>query len=163
MYLGFIRPKTGTMRFGPMAGLVGCAFYLILECTRFWPQTDQVYLFLAAALLFFSLGAHQKPMFPPSLSLCHLRASIPLALLVLPRRRGWFRGGGPPPRRGAGVCDQVSRQQAVLHPSCVPHDDRRAHAVRRIRRRLVRLLRQVSVRPELYECSYVASRVAVLR
>ena len=25
-------------------------FYLILVCTCFWPQTDQVYLFLAAAL-----------------------------------------------------------------------------------------------------------------
>ena len=53
VYLGFIRPKTGTTRFGPMAGLVGCAFDLIAECTCFWPQTDQVYLFLAAALLFF--------------------------------------------------------------------------------------------------------------
>ena len=50
VYLGFIRPKTGTMRFGPMAGLVGCAFDLILECTRLWPQTDQVYLFLADAI-----------------------------------------------------------------------------------------------------------------
>ena len=50
VYLGFIRPKTGTMRFGPMAGLVGCAFDLILECTCFWPQTDHVYLFLATAL-----------------------------------------------------------------------------------------------------------------
>ena len=49
VYLGFIRPKTGTMRFGPMAGLVGCAFDLSLECTWFWPPTAQVYLFLAAA------------------------------------------------------------------------------------------------------------------
>ena len=49
VYLGFVRPKTGTMRFGPMAGLVGCAFDLILECTCFWPQTDQVYLILAAS------------------------------------------------------------------------------------------------------------------
>ena len=31
-----------------MAGLVGCVFYLISECTCFWPQTDRVYLFLAA-------------------------------------------------------------------------------------------------------------------
>ena len=37
------------MRFGPIAGLVGCAFGLILECTCFWPRTDQVYLFLASA------------------------------------------------------------------------------------------------------------------
>ena len=41
--------KTGTMRFGPMAGPAGCAYDLIFECTSFWPQTDQVYLFLAAA------------------------------------------------------------------------------------------------------------------
>ena len=47
---GLLRPKTGTMRFGPMAGLVEWAFDLILECTCFWPQTDQVYLFLAAAI-----------------------------------------------------------------------------------------------------------------
>ena len=39
VYLGFTRPKTGTMRFGPMAGPVGCAFDLILYCTCFWPQT----------------------------------------------------------------------------------------------------------------------------
>ena len=44
--------KTGTMRFGPIAGLVGCVFYLILSCTCFWPQTDKVYLFLAAAHYF---------------------------------------------------------------------------------------------------------------
>ena len=37
VYLGFTRPTTGTMRFGPMAGLVGCAFDLIVECTCFWP------------------------------------------------------------------------------------------------------------------------------
>ena len=49
VYLGFIRPKTGTMRFGPMAGLVRCAFHLIVQCTCFWPQTDQVYLFWDAA------------------------------------------------------------------------------------------------------------------
>ena len=29
VYLGFIRPKTGNMRFRPMAGLVGCTFDLI--------------------------------------------------------------------------------------------------------------------------------------
>ena len=51
VYLGFIRPKIGTMRFGPTAGFVGCAFDLIVECTCFWSQTDQVYLFLAAALM----------------------------------------------------------------------------------------------------------------
>ena len=54
LYPGFIRPKTGTMRFGPMTGLVGCAFGLIVGCTCFWSQTDQVHLFLAATL-FFSL------------------------------------------------------------------------------------------------------------
>ena len=57
VYLGLIRSKTGTNRFGtgtnrfgPMAGLVGYVFDLILEYTCFWPQTDQVYLFLDAAL-----------------------------------------------------------------------------------------------------------------
>ena len=50
VYLGFVRPKTGTMRFGPMAGLVGCVFKLIVECTCFWPRKNHVYLFLAAAL-----------------------------------------------------------------------------------------------------------------
>ena len=35
-----------------MAGLVGCVFYLIVECTCFGLQTDQVDLFLAAALFF---------------------------------------------------------------------------------------------------------------
>ena len=43
--LGFIRPKTGTMRFGPMAGLVGCAFYLILECTYFGPNGPGISVF----------------------------------------------------------------------------------------------------------------------
>ena len=45
VYLGFIRPKTGTMRFGPMAGLVGCAFYLILECTYFGPNGPGISVF----------------------------------------------------------------------------------------------------------------------
>ena len=35
-----------------MAGLVGYVFDLISEFTSFWPQTDRVYLFLAAALFF---------------------------------------------------------------------------------------------------------------
>ena len=43
--------KTGTMRFRPMEGLVGCVFYLILVCICFWPQTDKVYLYLATALI----------------------------------------------------------------------------------------------------------------
>ena len=46
--LGYIRPKTGTLRFGPMAGLVGCFFLLDFRIACFWPQADQVYLFLAA-------------------------------------------------------------------------------------------------------------------
>ena len=46
---GLFPAKAGTKRFRPMAGLVACVFYLILECTCFWPQTDKVYLFLAAA------------------------------------------------------------------------------------------------------------------
>ena len=33
-----------------MAGLVECVYYFILVCACFWPQTEQVYLFLAAAL-----------------------------------------------------------------------------------------------------------------
>ena len=41
--------QTSTTRFGPMAGFVGCVLNLILECTFFWPQTDKVYLFLAAS------------------------------------------------------------------------------------------------------------------
>ena len=71
VYLGYIPPKTSTMFFGPMPGLVGRAFDLILECTCFWPGTDQVYLFLAAALFrnVFShktgttRGPHQFPRF----------------------------------------------------------------------------------------------------
>ena len=47
---GLFPAKAGTKRFRPMAGLVACVFYLILECTCFWPQTDKVYLFLAANL-----------------------------------------------------------------------------------------------------------------
>ena len=35
------------MRFGPMAALVGCSFDFTLESTCLWPQTAQVYLFLA--------------------------------------------------------------------------------------------------------------------
>ena len=50
VYPGFIPPKTVTMRFGLMAALVGYVICLLLECTRFCPQKDQVYLFLAAAL-----------------------------------------------------------------------------------------------------------------
>ena len=34
-----------------MAGLVGCVVYLIVVFTCFWPLTDKVYLFLAAALI----------------------------------------------------------------------------------------------------------------
>ena len=33
------------MRFRPMAGLVLCVYYLILECACFWRQMDMVYLF----------------------------------------------------------------------------------------------------------------------
>ena len=38
VYLGCIRPKPGTMRLGPMTGLVGCVFYLIFECTCLDPK-----------------------------------------------------------------------------------------------------------------------------
>ena len=41
--------KTDTTRYPPTIGLVGRAFYLILVCTFFRHQTDQMYLFLAAA------------------------------------------------------------------------------------------------------------------
>ena len=44
VYLGFIRPNSGTKRSGPMAGLAGCTFHLIPERTYFWPRTDQAYL-----------------------------------------------------------------------------------------------------------------------
>ena len=47
---GLYPSKTGTMRFRPMAGLVGCGFYLILVYTCSWPQTDKVYLSLVTAL-----------------------------------------------------------------------------------------------------------------
>ena len=48
---GLYSVNMGTMRFiRPKAGLVGCVFCLILLCTCSWPQTDKVYLFLAAAL-----------------------------------------------------------------------------------------------------------------
>ena len=50
VYLGFTRPNTGTMRSGPMAVLVGCAFELIFECNRVLPQPDQLHLFFAAVL-----------------------------------------------------------------------------------------------------------------
>ena len=49
VYLVFFRPKTGTTRFGPMAGRVGCGFDLILELLVFYPKRPKVYLFLAAA------------------------------------------------------------------------------------------------------------------
>ena len=42
--------KTGTKRFRPMEGLVGCVFYSMLVCTFSWPQTDKVYLSLVTAL-----------------------------------------------------------------------------------------------------------------
>ena len=38
VYLGFSRIKTGTLRFGPMAGLVGCGFDLILVLHVFGPK-----------------------------------------------------------------------------------------------------------------------------
>ena len=38
VYLGCILPRTGTIRFGPMAGLVRCVFYLILELRVFGPK-----------------------------------------------------------------------------------------------------------------------------
>ena len=49
VYLGYIRPKSSTMRSGSTAGLAGYNFDLISERTCFWPQTDQVHLFLASA------------------------------------------------------------------------------------------------------------------
>ena len=52
MYLGFIWPNTCTIRFGPMAGRVRCVFDLIYQFTFFHPQTDRVYLLLAAALVY---------------------------------------------------------------------------------------------------------------
>ena len=80
VYLGFIRPKTDTNRFGPMSGLVGYVFYFILEYTCFWPQTDRVYLFLATALFFlFALGVVAECVF-----FLHLRLlSIFLHMLVI--------------------------------------------------------------------------------
>ena len=48
---GLYPARIGSMRFRPMAGLVGCFFYFILACTCFWPQINKVCLFLAAALL----------------------------------------------------------------------------------------------------------------
>ena len=53
---GLYPSKKGKLRFRPMTGLVGCVFYLILICTCFWPKTDEIYLFLAAALLRFISG-----------------------------------------------------------------------------------------------------------
>ena len=47
-YVVFIRPNSGAMGSGPMAGIGGCIFDLISERTG-WPQRDQVHLFLAAA------------------------------------------------------------------------------------------------------------------
>ena len=49
VYLGYIRPKSGTIGSGPMAGLAGYTFDLIPERACFWPQTGQVHFFLAAA------------------------------------------------------------------------------------------------------------------
>ena len=42
----------------PIAGLLACDLYLDLECTCFWHQSDQVYLFLA-----------KKRLYPPPTSL----------------------------------------------------------------------------------------------
>ena len=47
---GLYPAKAGTTRFGPMAGLAVCVFLLDFSITCFWPQTDKVHLFLAAAL-----------------------------------------------------------------------------------------------------------------
>ena len=41
------KPKTGTMWGWPIAGLLACDLYLVLESTFFWHQSDQVYLILA--------------------------------------------------------------------------------------------------------------------
>ena len=48
------------MRFGPMARLAGCALDLIVECIWFWPQTDQVFSFLAAAICFVLLAMQHR-------------------------------------------------------------------------------------------------------
>ena len=49
VYLGFIRQKQAQCVFRPVAGLVGSVFYLFVVYACFWPKTDKVYLFLAAA------------------------------------------------------------------------------------------------------------------
>ena len=41
------KPKTGTMWGWPIAGLLACDMYLVLECTCFWHKIDHVYLFSA--------------------------------------------------------------------------------------------------------------------
>ena len=56
VYLGCIQPKSGTMRFGPMAGLVGCVLYLISEYTCFWPQTDRYTFFWTLTYLILQRG-----------------------------------------------------------------------------------------------------------
>ena len=49
---GLFKPKTGTMWGWPIAGLLACNLFLVLECTCFWHRSDQVYLFLAKSLIF---------------------------------------------------------------------------------------------------------------
>ena len=48
---------------GPMAGFVVCVFDLILEFACVWPQTDKVYLSLAAAQKYTRLVAQDRVRF----------------------------------------------------------------------------------------------------
>ena len=44
------KPKTGMIWGWPIAGLLACDLYFVLECTLFWHQSAQVYLFFAKTL-----------------------------------------------------------------------------------------------------------------
>ena len=53
----------------PIAGLPACDLYLVLDCTFFWHQSDQLYLFLAKPLLSYLCGPKTRVLPPAS---CHM-------------------------------------------------------------------------------------------
>ena len=86
---GLYPAKAGTTRFRPMAGLVGCVFYLILVFPVFVPERRR-YLFLAAALLL-TLNIVSYSYSNPAEYVLLFTSKI----IILVQQQLWIAGEGP--------------------------------------------------------------------
>ena len=77
------------MGFWPIAGLLACELYLILERTSFWHQSDQVYHFLAKTHIFSKVKNSPPPR--GTMSRFHTVLSLPQRNHAIRRLRGGHR------------------------------------------------------------------------